>query len=203
MTTTITKLDNDTGLPVLPEDLFWRIKEAKVSNGDKYVAPHIDAHGRRFAGRFEPVYKSSGTVRIDLVKVSTKETPAKREVVKIVTKRALGIFPYEEAVVEKEAQPARTEQVEEVIGHGSLLERRDKPVNKSDYADREWTDDYWNDGAYKATPPTKENIRDLAAKIWNEYITDQHGLALAEDGERELAKFLGDYPPKNLSTVGV
>lgn len=202
MTTTITKLDNDTGLPVLPEDLFWRIKEAKVANGDKYVDARIDEHGRRFPSRWETIYKSSGTVKIDLVRVSTKEIPAKPEVIKTITKRALGIFPYEQSIVAEESRPAHTEQVEEAIGHGSLLEHRDKPVDKSDYADREWTNNYWSDGAYKATPPTKENIRDLAAKIWSAYITDQHGLALVEDGERELAKFLGDYPPKNLSTVG-
>ena len=196
LNTRVVTIDDTTGLPVLPEDLFWRIEEAKIKCNQHY-RPTKYGYGFSYVDE----YKSTGTVEINLIRKTEKHVEAVEEVLDAPhTVFKFGI-PIRKRNVLIPYQPAKDVTEEKSIRWGSLLETRDNPVDKDDYDDRDWNHDNLSGGAWKATPPSKENITNLATKIWNEYIDQQHGLARTEDGERELGKFLGDFPPKNLHKV--
>jgi hypothetical protein len=180
-------IDDTTGLPVLPEDLFWRIEEARLQT-------YFSIYGNS-------QYLNTGTVEINLIRKTVEEIPAREQVVERVKTYNFGIFSLWEEQVIQESSEAFTETYETVLRWGSLVEHRNEDVDKNKYEDRFWNQKSWDVGAWKAEPPTKENIRNLATKVWFEHLDQQHGLVITEDGNRELSKFLGDFPPKNLNDI--
>lgn len=190
-------IDSKTGLPQLPDDLFWR----------------IDPDTRKSYDSRTKLKTAHAGVRVKLIRKGTEtvegETIQRKEKVRrpgFWGRLFLGEFE-EKTFIEE--TPTRTEETEEEIYALSSFHSYSTKESFEDHEVKEgflyWHRDHWSGRTYylKPGPVSAEAIADLAQEVLTDYINAQHAEALAEDTQRYRDAFVGDYPPKTLVGAGV
>lgn len=184
----MTRIDETTGLAALPEDMFWRITEDKVSAGNSRM--------------------DVGAVSLNLIQKSVEEVPATERIRKVKNSfwRNFTTGRVYDEIIEPVA--ASTRAIETRLSSFSTLQVE---VEKPKDIDG-WTpfhhvlEYYFNDDIrtvryYKVEQPTPEVLAAKSVKAWEHYLSERYVEALEEDRKRELGKVLGDYPPKSVHAL--
>jgi hypothetical protein len=181
----LTKIDETTGLAQVPDDMFWRVTETKLDLGTSY--------------------KDVGAVTIHLFRTTTTTEPEFENYSYVDNSFWKRVITGEKKTKVTEIIPAKTKTGSMSVVHSPLLKvEKKKPADLEGWTEY-WYSGYWAESAetrwYKVMPHTAEQLRDESIRCWKHYIKAQHTLALEEDRSRELAKVLGDYPPKSLKDL--
>ena len=180
-----TEINPETGLPTLPDDMFWRIE-------------HDNRAGLRFY--------------VELYRKVTR-TVAEHRIPKSVEKRVWSWSRLREVTISVdtwETIPEKTETIHKFMVSEKLLESKtldtldELRAHRKDGwfgTDKRWDDDekFFVTRPLKATP---ENFRKAAEKAWTTYITKEHEEALRMNERLSdkylIDKYCGVYPPKKL-----
>ena len=192
-------IDPSTGLPVVPEDMFWRVSDVT----------------RREYSRWS--YKTYTDIREPNVQLVRTEQIA--HVRKVPDTYGKNWWNRNVVVAMKDETyhvPTQVVQAQRSIMGFGVEGRKNVPENavnvrRDDYYD--WTtpeegEEDTNKWLYDL-PLTEDTIELLAAEVWRTYLEDQHEKAITADKTRdrllekeqnEAAKerLYGDYPPKTL-----
>jgi len=197
------KIDPETGLPVLPEDMFWRVGEIEELSYDRYYHPkeprrdmvpavQLIQTGRQVERiRKVPVYGEHWWNRNSIVS-ERKETYFDIEDVPVESAKFKGRQNY------KKYLPDIAVNVSLNYGYTysvSYPEGKDVPEENKIY-------DY-------DIPMNEEGIAFLADVVWRDYMSDSYDAAIREDQWRDASilkaqekanqeRLFGDYPPKKL-----
>lgn len=177
----MTKIDEATGMAALPEDMFWKVEQESIGYG--YGATSVD------------------TVSISLCQTYTDVERAFTRTRQVKASGLRGFFGGTKIIDEE--VPEKVETYTRTLTSGSLLEKRNEKPKDSMGWKAKTIQSGWDSykAYYRITPCTKDTLRELSIKTWNEYLDTRHEVALRMNSERDLKKFLGSYPPKSLNLV--
>lgn len=182
----MTKIDETTGLALLPEDMFWRIEEAELKFG----------------------YTTVNTIRLCLMQNRTYVTKAYSE--SSMEKVQNGFWKhfftgdkFEEVLTITEV-PEKSEETVHSCTTNTLASRSEDPEDR-----RGWTQytvvNHYSDkkkiGYFKVEEPTAENIAKLSVELLKDWIDGRHEIAIRHDKQHAIDKITGDYPPKSLKDM--
>lgn len=186
----LTKIDETTGLAAVPEDMFWRVKEATVNAGDTSL--------------------NVGGVSLNLIRKKTMELDER----KLHEWKANGFFKRlitgeKQSKVVTEVRPAES-LVKEILEIQNFLVEVETAIPEGE--EDQWTSfeyrvhylysgNYREKKHYKVTEATPENLRKRSIEAWEAYLNAEHADALEEDRKVNLNRILGDYPPKSLKDL--
>lgn len=201
----MTRTDPDTGLPELPDNLFWRFS-AVDAHGDTdredmwgEIDPHYQPSSRKFTWRI----MEKETREVKHLREAYTETERVERNWWGRPKTITELRPYDEHYtlpVERELTLFRYPLFEAVTIYSSeefIMYRKDP----------EWetSSDWWYGAvarAYRFTDLTPEYVHQCAFDAYKQYIDLKHEEALQINKNRNLrlvsANYLGDYPPKKL-----
>lgn len=196
------KIDPETGLPVLPEDMFWRVGEVEEQVWDDYYT--YSRHGGTYRERH---YVKHPAVMLMQTGVETKRT---REVPDTYgrhwwNKHSVLSYKKEEYTTTEEVLRGQSKFKDRTAYENYIPEIAvNKRKNRHDWDDSDSKPVYAFD-----IPITDEGVAFLAEGVWRRYMDYVWDQAVAEDKAREAEKLLiieaenrdrlfGDYPPKTL-----
>lgn len=174
------EMDEDTGLPKLPDDLVWEVEKEKTVLYKGLTLIDSNMQGLNL-------------YRVNLLKKypdRTKTTPSK-------TTRT----GWWNTIVEPEKKEIIPGNYSNLV-YTNLYEVRDTIPHNDKVG---WTSHTFPSILGKAMyvyvrskPLNDATIREAAIRTWEFYLEDQHVQALKINTERELNKFVGLYPPKRI-----
>lgn len=188
------KIDQKTGLPELPEDMFWRVESPFKNNSN--------------ASRFS----LENLFAVRLMRKIPTGLPEVEYVTTIETKVRYSMWRGKESTYKVETKTKKTNpQFREIEVHSAhMYETRTgrKPdegfVNIHGNTElllnynQKTTDRKW----FLPSQLTDENVLEFASKCWKDYIECCHAKAFVMDNERvaqlNRSRILGDYPPNSI-----
>lgn len=175
-------IDENTGLPVLPEGFFWRVEESSFW---RLTVLRVSVMQEWFETKKDHVWKTvtvPGTWRNFWM--SRKEdhlTTEEQKIRKVHRVRALDametdVFPYVENT--GLSKKGRTEDM--LRDEGFVMAG----------GPRGWA---------KALEPTEETVLDIALRVYGDFMEEQEKDAAIKANQQKIQKLTGDYPPKKIS----
>lgn len=176
-------LDENTGLPVLPEGFFWRVGEASFWN---LTVLRVSVMQEWFVTEEEHVWKTftiPGTWRTfwkdqkrDQLVIEEKKI---RKTCRVRSRDAMetDVFPHmEDTGLSKKGRTEEMLQEEGFVRTGPQ-------------------------GWAKVLEPTEETVLDIALRVYGDFMEGQEKDAALKAQRQEIEKLTGDYPPKKLTAA--